>query len=128
LEGLCGRVGAVARAGVLGASLLFMLAAKNGYQLEVVELLVIFLRSACLGQLVVLCMKGQREGHTTQMGARPDHAQAVAASSPLLRGLWGRLFVATAGAVQARRLPRGAIWLRRRRHGCTGVVATSASL
>jgi len=37
------------------------------------------------------------------MGAAPDHAQAVAASSPLLRGLCGRLLVAAAGAVQARR-------------------------
>src|SRR5882762_2434916 len=37
-----------------------------------------------LGQFVVQCMKGQREGCTTQMGTRPDHVQAVAASSLLL--------------------------------------------
>jgi len=64
----------------------------------------------------------ERAKRRTQKGARPDHAQAVAASLPLLRGLCGRLLVATVGVMQVRRLPRGggAIWPRRRRSRCAG--------
>jgi len=78
---------------------------------------------ACLGQLVVLCMKGQ----IPFKWVRPDHAQAAATSLPLLRAVWPPPRRRRGSCAAASFVAR-ATWPRRRRHRCAGAVAASASL